>query len=115
MINASEAIGGQTGVINVSASLLSLKRSQARGAAENLPEGDYLQLKVSDTGCGMTQELQQKIFHPFFSTKTTGRGLGLSIVQGIVRRYGGALEMESVPGVGTRFEILIPCAHQTAA
>jgi PAS domain S-box-containing protein len=115
VINASEAIGEQTGVIDVSAALLSVKRNQARGTAANLPEGDYLQLKVSDTGCGMTQELQQKILHPFFSTKTTGRGLGLSVVQGIVRRYGGALQFESVPGVGTSFEILIPCAHQTAA
>jgi signal transduction histidine kinase len=109
VINASEAIGEQSGVIDVSTSLLRLERNQVRGTAANLPEGDYLQLKVSDTGCGMSQELQQKIFQPFFSTKRTGRGLGLSIVQGIVRQYGGAVEIESVPGVGTRFEILIPC------
>jgi PAS domain S-box-containing protein len=113
VINASEAIGEHTGVIDVSASLLSLKRNQAWGAASSLPEGDYIQLKVSDTGCGMTQDVQQNILHPFFSTKRTGRGLGLSVVQGIFRQYGGALEIESVPGVWTCFEILIPCARQT--
>jgi two-component system cell cycle sensor histidine kinase/response regulator CckA len=98
IINASDAIGDQAGVIDVGTSRV------------NLPDGDYLRLEISDTGRGMTEETRARIFDPFFTTKFPGHGLGLAVVQGIVRSYGGAINVVSAPGKGTRFEVLMPCA-----
>jgi CheY-like chemotaxis protein/two-component sensor histidine kinase len=104
IINASEAIGQKDGVVEVTASL-------AAGGTD-LPEGDYLRLEVSDTGCGMTEEQKARIFEPFFTTKFAGRGLGLAVVQGIVRAHGGTVNLISAPGQGTRFQILLPCTDK---
>ena len=82
--------------------------------AANLPEGDYMQLEISDTGVGMTPETQASIFDPFFTTKQGGRGLGLSVVRGIVGAHGGAIKVMSAPGKGTSFQILLPCKGTTA-
>jgi CheY-like chemotaxis protein len=60
----------------------------------------------------MTEEVQGKVFDPFFTTKFAGRGLGLAVVQGIVRDHGGAISLSSAPGQGTAFEILLPCARE---
>jgi CheY-like chemotaxis protein len=73
-----------------------------------------VKLEVSDTGCGITGDVQAKVFDPFFSTKFAGRGLGLAVVQGIVHDHGGAINVVSVPGKGTTFEVLLPCAGETA-
>jgi signal transduction histidine kinase len=106
--NASDAIGNQLGEIHVSTQVVRLNDGSA-GAAK-VPEGDYLCLQVSDTGIGMTREVQAKIFDPFFSTKDAGRGLGLAVVQGIIRNHGGAIKVTSEAGMGSTFEILFPCA-----
>jgi two-component system cell cycle sensor histidine kinase/response regulator CckA len=112
VINASEAIQAKDGVIRVTTSRTILPRG-VDANSRRLSSGHYLTLEVSDTGCGMTQEAQAKIFDPFFSTKFAGRGLGLAVVQGIVRDHGGAINLVSAPGQGTRFEIFLPCVAGT--
>jgi two-component system cell cycle sensor histidine kinase/response regulator CckA len=106
IINASEAIGDRDGVITVT--------TARKTAGPDRSESDYLRLEVSDTGCGMTPETRAKIFDPFFTTKFAGRGLGLAVVQGIVRSHGGTINVTSTFGQGSRFEILLPGADQAA-
>jgi len=107
--NASEAMGEREGVIRVATSSITIGGVAAipAGAAD----GDYLQLQVSDTGCGMPPEVQARVLDPFFSTKFAGRGLGLAVVQGIVQKLGGAINITSEPDKGTTFQILLPCAE----
>ncbi len=97
--NASEALGERPGVISVSTA----------------QSEDHLTLVVSDTGCGMTDDVKARIFDPFFSTKFAGRGLGLAAVQGIIRKHGGTISVESVPGKGSFFTILLPAINEPAS
>jgi CheY-like chemotaxis protein len=62
----------------------------------------------------MTEEIQASIFDPFFTTRQAGRGLGLAVVQGFVRGYGGSIHVTSKPGQGTTFQIFLPCAGEPA-
>jgi C4-dicarboxylate-specific signal transduction histidine kinase/CheY-like chemotaxis protein len=111
--NAAEAIGDRDGIIRVITNGLS--SDHAAAIAKDLPESHYLQLEVSDTGCGMSQETQAKAFDPFFSTKGAGHGLGLAVVRGIVRGLGGAVQITSDLGHGTTFRIWLPCVETTPA
>jgi PAS domain S-box-containing protein len=112
--NASEAIGEQTGLITVSTGTVEAGRAllAATYLEEDLPEGTYVYVEVSDTGCGMDEATQARIFDPFFTTKFTGRGLGLAAVLGIVRGHRGAIQLESKPGRGTTFRVLLPGAQR---
>lgn len=77
---------------------------------ENRSGGYYAIVEISDTGTGMTDEVKQKLFQPFFTTKEVGDGvgLGLAISYGIVRDHEGAIEVESAPGKGSVFRVIIP-------
>ncbi len=114
IINAAEAIGPEGGVIHVVTSHWNSRSGSSGKRRTNLPEGDYVCLEVSDTGRGMSEEMQGRIFDPFFTTKVTGRGLGLAVVKAIVATYGGSVNLMSTPGQGTRFEILFPSAPEAA-
>jgi CheY-like chemotaxis protein len=95
-------------VIRVTTLCVTLARETARPMTEALAAGEYVQLEVSDTGTGMSPEVQARIFDPFFSTKSAGRGLGLPVLQGIVRGLRGAIRVDSRVGKGTTFQILLP-------
>ncbi len=114
VVNASEAIGNRSGVISISTGASECDRSCLSGTYldENLPEGFYCFLEVSDTGCGMDHETEARLFDPFFSTKFTGRGLGMSAVLGIVRGHKGAIKVSSVPGKSTSIRIYFPLADE---
>jgi two-component system cell cycle sensor histidine kinase/response regulator CckA len=115
VINASEAIGEKQGVISITTAQVSRSENLAFNGATTLPQSDYVRLQVSDTGCGMTEAVKAKIFDPFFSTKFAGRGLGLGVVQGIVRAHGGDINLRSAPGEGTTFQVFLPCTLERAA
>jgi signal transduction histidine kinase len=110
--NAFEAIGSDGGGItirteSVYADQAGLPRTYI---GDDLPAGHYTVLEVLDDGCGMDAETQEKLFDPFFSTKFTGRGLGMPAVLGIVRGHRGAVTVTSQPGQGTTVRILLPHA-----
>ncbi len=114
VINSSDALGDRPGTITVTTGLIHADRplldTSLLGAG--LPAADYCLLEVADTGCGMTPETLAHIFEPFYTTKFTGRGLGLSAVLGIVRSHHGTLQVESAPGQGSRFRLLLPAARR---
>ncbi len=113
--NASDAIEDRDGVIRVSTRRVTLKREAVRSLSGTLPDGEYLQLQVSDTGRGMSPQTQARVFDPFFTTKSAGRGLGLAVVQGIVRSLGGAIHLATEPDKGTTFQVLLPPVTTTDA
>ncbi|MBU8869641.1 MAG: cache domain-containing protein [Gemmatimonadales bacterium] len=80
-------------------------------------QGNCLELSISDTGCGMAPEVQKMIFEPFFTTKVSGKGtgLGLASVVGCIESHGGAISLDSEPGKGTVFRVLLPLSADEAA
>jgi two-component system, cell cycle sensor histidine kinase and response regulator CckA len=117
VINASEAIGDHEGAITVSTRLLECDDAWIREhrPVETADAGRYVCLEVVDTGCGMDETIRARIFDPFYTTKFTGRGLGLAAVLGIVRKHRGMLIVASEPGDGTTFQVLFPVSEQSAA
>lgn len=104
IINASEALAGRPGTIWVR--LIRLTPQDALRLSAGFSEG--VVLEIEDNGPGIPKEILDRIFDPFFSTKSTGRGLGLSAVRGIVRSHGGVLDVQSTVGRGTLFRIAFP-------
>jgi signal transduction histidine kinase len=116
VINASEAIADKSGIIAITTGCMDCDRSYLQNVwlDENLRDGLYVYLEIADSGCGMDKETLSKLFDPFFSTKFTGRGLGMSAVLGIVRGHKGAIKVYSEAGKGTTFKILLPASHKPA-
>ena len=120
VINASEAVGSSPGVISVRTGSMTCDREYLLETllGEKLPEGRYVYLEVSDTGCGMNAETQRRMFDPFYTTKFTGRGLGLAAALGIIQGHQGAIKVYSEPGRGSMFRVLLPAVDtpsQTAS
>ena len=109
ILNASEAFGDRDGAIDVSASLRCDQVPTGHFASPDEPQsGDWVRISVVDNGCGMDGATVTRIFDPFYTTKTKGRGLGLAAVLGIVGSHGGYLEVDSREGQGTAFHIWLP-------
>ncbi len=81
------------------------------GPKQVLSEGRYVYVEVTDTGCGMDPVTRARIFDPFFSTKFTGRGLGMAAVLGILRGHKGTIKFDSEQGKGTTFRVLFPAVE----
>jgi len=113
-VNARDAMpdGGKLTIRTVNVD----ERDSRELGSRQVPPGEYVLIEVSDTGCGMSEEVKQKIFEPFFSTKEIGRGtgLGLSTVFGIVKQSGGYIYAESEVGRGTVMRVYLPRYIETA-
>jgi PAS domain S-box-containing protein len=110
IINASEAIGTEQGNITVSLGITEIEAGQSERdyLGKVITPGSYNCLNVTDNGCGMDEGTKQRIFEPFYTTKFTGRGLGMSAVLGIIKAHNGALQLTSQQGFGTTFKVYLP-------
>ncbi len=113
--NAVHAMEETGGVLSVTLSAVDLDE-RAVQPFHNIEPGRYVQLTVSDTGQGIDPAIIDRIFDPFFTTKETnkGTGLGLSVVDGIIKQHGGAISVESEPGRGTTFTVVLPLVELDA-
>jgi signal transduction histidine kinase len=104
--NAAQAIDGVGRVeIETGVHRITTPQSLTHG---DLPPGRYVRILVSDTGRGIEETTLEHLFEPFFTTRIAGTGLGLATVREIVREHGGAINVWSLPGVGSRFEVWLP-------
>jgi PAS domain S-box-containing protein len=113
--NAQHAMGGTAGVLEVEVQDVEVDAFQKKDLIE-LQLGAHVRLSVKDTGSGMTSEVLNRIFDPYFTTKEkgVGTGLGLAVVHGIVKKYGGAIRVESELTKGTMFHVYLPKADSAA-
>lgn len=114
--NAAHAMEEKGGVLAISLDETTLG-AKAAAAAGGLKSGRYLRLTVADTGHGIAPAILDRIFDPYFTTKEVGKGsgLGLAVVQGIVKRHEGAITVSSEPGGGTRFHVYFPRMKSASA
>jgi PAS domain S-box-containing protein len=112
VVNSRDAMP-RGGSLTISTRNRSLDADMVRAYAEVQP-GDYVMMVVSDNGEGMEPDIRKRIFEPFFTTKSEGKGtgLGLAVVFGVVRQSGGFIFVDSVPGKGSRFDVLLPRADK---
>lgn len=109
VLNAVEAIRILPGRITIITANCLVEEQQAEQPAEpQLPVGHYVVLQVSDTGIGMNQTTLNSIFEPYFTTKATGTGIGLSTTLGIIHAYQGIMQVFSTPDVGSTFRVFFP-------
>jgi len=107
VINAAQAMSNNQGKLSITGNNLLVDDT------DDLPleAGWYLKLMFQDTGSGMNEEIRAKIFEPYFTTKTTGSGLGLAVVYSIIIDHGGYIDVESAEGKGTLFRVYLPTAN----
>jgi PAS domain S-box-containing protein len=115
IINASEALEGKSGTVKLGTGVRYCDEAllaQSLLIEKPLPQ-NMAYIKVIDDGCGMGAETINRIFDPFFTSKFTGRGLGMSVAHGIVKGHGGAITVQSEPGKGTTIAVYFPVSHET--
>ncbi|MBN1893958.1 response regulator [bacterium] len=114
-INARDAMphGGRL-IVTTSETLIDEDRPRT---LQELPSGHYVEVRISDTGCGIPPEILDKIFQPFFTTKESskGSGLGLAIVSEVIENFGGGIAVSSAPEKGTTFEVFFPISEEEPA
>ena len=110
IINASESLENRPGTVALTVGAERVEADAFEGFQfiEAASPGLYVTLEVADDGCGMDEESRSRVFEPFFSTKFTGRGLGLVAVLGIIRSHGGGIRFDSSPGRGTVVKVIFP-------
>lgn len=111
-VNARDAMP-DGGTLRITSNRVVVEPDRAGGVPPGGP-GDYAMMAVEDSGSGMSRDVVDRIFEPFFTTKGVGQGtgLGLSTTYGIVRQHRGSIEVDSEPGKGSRFTVLIPCSRK---
>nr|MBF0221891.1 response regulator [Desulfobulbaceae bacterium] len=111
--NAYHAMRITGGTMTINLSACQIGKEELLAQTKILSPGIYVKLEVSDTGCGIDKNTLGKIFDPYFTTKKKGdgTGLGLSVVNGIVKNYGGYVSVSSALGIGSKFEVYIPSIH----
>ena len=109
-LNARDAMP-EGGTLTIGTDVVIVDEARAQ-RQEGAKPGTYVCLTISDTGCGMTPEVQTQIFEPFFTTKGTGKatGLGLATVHGLVKQHSGWIEVVSEKEAGSQFSVFFPCA-----
>jgi two-component system, cell cycle sensor histidine kinase and response regulator CckA len=115
IINASEALEGKSGTVKLCTGVIDCDEAllaQSLLIEKPVPQ-DMAYIRVTDDGCGMSAETINRIFDPFFTSKFTGRGLGMSVVHGIVKGHGGAITVQSKLGKGTTIAVYFPVSHET--
>lgn len=107
--NAAQAMGEKGGILKIDLANVNVDPAKAAHHAD-LRQGSYVRLTVSDTGEGMTQEVLERIFEPYFTTKEKeiGTGMGLAVVHGIVKGHGGEITVQSKPGEGSSLSVYLP-------
>jgi PAS domain S-box-containing protein len=110
VLNAAEAIGERVGRVEIRLRVREIAEAELRGRYLSfpLPPRPYTEIVVRDDGHGMDESTLKRIFDPFFTTKFLGRGLGLAAALGIVRGHGGGIAVESAPGRGSTFTVILP-------
>jgi len=109
VLNACDATSSSRGRVDVSVSPVHLDAAPPQAVGSVLP-GEFVRLRVRDTGCGMDDATRCRLFKPFFTTKPFGTGLGLAIVARIVRQNRAAMTVQSDPASGTTFDVYFPAA-----
>lgn len=112
--NAADAIGDACGSVTISTDEIVLTTPAEGCLPRSPPPGRYVRLRVADDGPGVPPGVRDRIFDPFYTTKATGHGLGLSVVLGIVSSRGGAIAFDSAEGGGTRVTVLLPAMDRVA-
>jgi signal transduction histidine kinase len=117
VMNAAEACAGERGLVSITTGVEVVDAGDMETflAGHEMSPGTHVYLQVDDFGVGMDEETRTRIFDPFFSTKFTGRGLGLAAVLGIVRSHRGAILVDSAPGRGSTFKVLLPAVSGEVA